>query len=112
MTFNSQITIGDLLFVASFISGVFYFVWAMKVEIAVLRSGYDIVGKRLQDLDSEFQKLSEITATIAQQGIRLTGIEVRFDESMQEIRDFMRERIISLRKEAARKKPANIKLAP
>jgi len=87
---DTTINLGHLITIASFVLGGIGFVWAVKLDTAVVKTRLDFQDNQLGALTKELQKVGEILISLAQANGRMDRIEdrqlaqsKRFDEMIE-----------------------------
>ena len=88
-TFDPTVNIGQLVTLGSLVIGSIVFIWIMKGDIRVLVQRWKLLDDRMERLESEIRKLSDILIALARQEERVTNLSQRMnhlDEKLERLR--------------------------
>lgn len=80
MTFDPTITLGTVLTLAGFILGGMAFVYAIRSDVAQLGTRESQFRERLDALETEFKKMTDVLVQIARQDERMRAHESRLED--------------------------------
>ena len=89
MIFDSTISIGNILTIASMLIGGLFFLWRMEARIIVMTSAQEMLTNRLAVIDREIKDLAKITIEIARQDERMTNQDIRVNTLALRLDDFI-----------------------
>ena len=88
-----QNTLGNILQILQIfviLSGGLFFLYQIKAQLIVLTSVQSTLGGRLELLETEIKKLSEVTIDLAKQGERMTALDLRMTTLSTRLDDFVK----------------------
>lgn len=80
MSFDWTVSIGHILTFLGFIFGGFGFVYAMRYEVRRVADGVEAMKGRMQSVENELKKMSDVLVELGRQDERLNAMDRRLDD--------------------------------
>lgn len=78
--FDATINLGTLIQTFAFVTGGLYFIWSLKTKLEVMDAKQVTVVEKMDKLEIEISKLTEVTIEQAKQTARIDNVEHRLQE--------------------------------